>query len=83
MVDAKSPISLNESAKFLNNIKDVPFPTLLAGFGFIVILIGVALSKITGSNELSGIGIVLVVLGLAAYQNKKPRTSKNSKRKTQ
>ncbi len=83
MVDAKSPISLKESANFLNAIKDVPVPTLLIGLGFILIISGWALGKITGNNDLLSAGIIFAVFGLAAYQNNRTRTSKKSKRKTQ
>lgn len=73
-------ISLKELGDFLNNIKDVPFPHLLAGSGIVLIISGMAISKITGKDEVTGIGIVLVVLGLAAYQNNRTRTSKKRKR---
>ncbi|MFZ2412546.1 MAG: hypothetical protein WAW23_13320 [Candidatus Methanoperedens sp.] len=81
MIQDKSPISLEKAANFLNNIKDVPFPHLLAGSGIAVIIADTTFSEITGkSSGLSGIGILLVVFGLAAYQNKRTKTSKKRKR---
>jgi uncharacterized membrane protein len=82
MVETKSPISLKESATFLNDIKDVPIPTLLIGLGFILIISGWVVSKITGNNELLSAGIIFAVFGVAAYQNKRTKTSKKNKRKT-
>ncbi len=76
-------VSLKEASEFLIKIKDVPFPTLLAGSGIILILSDMTFSKITGNNSgLSGIGIVLVVLGLVAYQDKRTKTSKKHKKKS-
>lgn len=80
MIPKQEPVSLEKVGKFLKDIKDVPYYTLLAGFGFILIVSGMAVSKITGNNELSGVGIVLIVLSLAAYQNKRTKTSKKRKR---
>ncbi len=74
-------VSLEEASEFLIKIKDVPFPTLLAGSGIILIIGDVTFTEITGkSSGLSGIGIVLVVLGLAAYQGKETRISKKTQK---
>lgn len=80
MIPKQEPISLREAGKFLKDIKDVPFPTLLAGFGFILILIDIPIYEISGKSQLSGYGVVFIVFGLIAYQNRRTKTSKKRKR---
>lgn len=76
-------VSSNEVSEFLIKIKDVPFPTLLAGSGIILIIGDVTFTEITGkSSGLSGIGIVLVVLGLVAYQGANTKNPKKRKSKS-
>ncbi len=80
-MEEKFPISFKDSARFLNDIKDVPIPQLLIGLGFILIIGGWAISKITGNNELMGVGLIFAVFGLVAYQNKRTKAYRKSKRR--
>lgn len=79
MVPKQEPLTIEKIGNFLNNIKDVPFYTLLAGLGFILIFIDIPIYTITGKSQLSGYGILLIIFGYAAYINKS-KTSKKRKR---